>query len=45
MLVALLGVAVALLPGQLARIFSDDQVIVDFFVEIRFPLAVVMVSE
>ena len=42
-LVCLLGVGVALLPEDLARIFSSDEHIIDLFVEIRYPLAIVMV--
>jgi len=42
-IVGLLGVAVALLPAQLAQIFSSDPIIIDFFIQIRFPLAAVMV--
>lgn len=42
-IVGILGVIVAMLPAQLAQIFSQDQVIIDFFVDIRYPMAVVMV--
>eukprot|EP00750_Incisomonas_marina_P028647 INCI6801.2.p1 GENE.INCI6801.2~~INCI6801.2.p1 ORF type:complete len:453 (-),score=63.76 INCI6801.2:627-1985(-) len=43
-IVLILGVLVALLPAQLAEIFSADPVIIAFFVEIRFPMAAVMVK-
>ena len=44
-LVVLLGVAVALLPKPLAEIFSADPRVIELFVEIRYPLAGVMVGD